>query len=127
MKIDHSKIIRQGDIQLVPVTKLPKSAKLQKDEHILQASEVTGNFHKFRPDAKIKIFQTKEDPDLNHITPDLGKFVEVKDGTFLYHGKRDEYVKNPGLDHSALKVEPGLYQVRITREYSRKGIKKIVD
>lgn len=127
MKIDFSKIVRQGDIQLVPVSKIPTNAKLQKGEHVLQASEVTGNFHKFKPDAGVKIFQTKEEPDLNHITPDLGKFIAVDNLTFLYHGKENEYNPTPGLDHSALTVVPGFYQVRITREYSRKGIKKIVD
>jgi hypothetical protein len=135
---NFSKVIRQGDVQLVPVKKLPANVKPVAG-HILQASEVTGNFHKFKPvktaqQQPFQIYETGEGHVMaraaeNTITPDTGKFVEITETTLLYHGKKDQYVKNPGFDHQALTVFPGLYEVRITREYDpfRNAVRKVVD
>jgi hypothetical protein len=124
--------IRQGDVRLVPVDSLPASAKEVKGK-VLQESETTGHHHHFRPDAPVRIYQTKEQPDpaARTITPDLGKFIVVDDVTLLYHGKGfDPQPALRGLgDHHALTINPGIYRIDIKREYdySRKMARKVVD
>ena len=125
------KVARQGDVDIYRVTEIPENAKPLKGK-ILQESETTGHHHHFKKDAPVKLFQTLDSPDKsNTITPDLGKFIQVEEDTFLYHGKG--FDPQPALkgngDHDRLALKKGSYQVVITREYdySTGVARKVVD
>ena len=121
--------IRQGDVTLIKVAELPENAELVKT-HILQASEVSGNFHKFKPTADVAIYETLKVASGDSITPDMGKFVQVNETSWMFHGKQEQYDDVPANgDHTSLKVPPGIYKVHIAREYDydREETRQVID
>jgi len=130
-------IIRQGDVFLELIEKLPKGLtkvepeKAGDDRIILQHSETSGNHHHFQGNAAVDMYQELDSPlNSKTITPDYGKFIVVKEGTNLFHGKG--FVKNPTVgrtgDHHALYIHPGVYRIGITPEISdEEDIMPVID
>jgi len=115
----------QGDVTLKPIAALPKNVNLTLiEDKIVQPSETHGKFHRFAPEADVKVFDTgtislREDGS-QAITPDTQKFVVVgTDGAVLFHGT--QYDLKPSTetqtDHAAVAVPPGIYEVGIALEY----------
>ena len=94
----QNRMIRQGDVMLRPVTEVPQGAKQigrQDGRVILAEGEVTGHHHAIR-DAGVALLES-----------DGRRFVSVADGgAELKHE-----------EHATIKIEPGLYEVVIQREY----------
>ena len=130
--------LRQGDVLLIKVDKLPKDAQaLKSPENILQMSEVTGHHHHFAPTALVDMYTSKRDISVidkgtfSTITPDEGKYIVLKEDAELYHGKG--YDPNPQLkgtgDHKSFKVPAGTYRIDIIREYDydRNEVTRVID
>jgi len=97
--------LRQGDILLVPVKKLPKGLVEVPREHgriVLAEGETTGHLHAIEsPEAVFKA------TDLEDIE---GRFLKVQAEVALTHP-----------EHDTIKVAPGNYEVRRQREYTEAG------
>ena len=125
--------IRQGDVILRRVDSIPEGAKLiNSKEKILQDSETQGKFHRFHPTADVKMFQTRDiAPVDGSITPDLGKFIMVNRDSTLFHGRgfNAEPSVEHQVDHHALTIPVGTYQVVIKREFDHESrvVRNVVD
>jgi hypothetical protein len=102
--------LRQGDILLVPVEKLPDDLNEVPRENgkiILAEGEATGHLHAI------------EAPEATFLATDLaeieGRFLAVEAAVELAHP-----------EHSTVVVEPGVWEVRRQRSYSRAGGIEIV-
>lgn len=121
----------QGDVILKPIAELPTGLTRinykGKKGKTLQESEVTGHHHWFQAGAAVDVYQAYDSPlhlEQGRITPDFGKFIEIKDDNtiHLFHGKgfEKEPAKTGTGDHNALEINPSyskFYQVDIRREY----------
>ena len=96
------KMIRHGDVQLVPVTEIPKEAgKLNRKE--LAFGEVTGHAHRV----------------------DVGELFETKNGELYL--KVEELSRLSHEEHKTLTVPKGNYRVVIKRQYTPDGWQKVQD
>lgn len=94
------KILRQGDVLLVPVKRIPPLAKLVKrtGDVILALGEVTGHAHRIKTD---------------------GVTVHEHEGTrFVRIPKAKTPARLSHEEHGAIEIEPGEYEVRIQRQYA---------
>lgn len=102
-------MVRQGDVLLVPVKKIPKGAKKRKAEHgrlILARGEATGHHHSFAAGSGVQLLEA----------PDGTLFVDApKSGAPLEH-----------QEHSTLVVR-GPHRIVIQREYSPETIRNVAD
>jgi hypothetical protein len=89
-------IVRQGDLLLRKVEKLPKRARTVKSDVILEG-EATGHAHRIT-DGEIFRFWSQESGDQ--------MFVKVDKGTTLIHE-----------EHASIALDPGIYEVVRQREY----------
>ena len=97
--------LRQGDILLVPVEKVPKGLNeipRVNGRIVLAEGEATGHLHAI--EAPEAIFKAE---DIESIE---GRFLEVEAEVALTHPEHDTIV-----------LEPGAYEVRRQREYSEAG------
>ena len=134
MQILNKRPIIQGDVVIKQLSSLPEEAVLlkQKDK-IIQASETMGNHHHFKPTAKVDIYTVsiEGEPGVSTITANNGKIIDVKEDSWLYHGK--EFQENPSKvgvgDHNAVFVPKGVYYIDIVREwdYEREATSRVVD
>ena len=123
MKESREKFI-QGDVIFTRINKLPENLK-QLEGKILQASEVTGNFHQFTSTSKVDIYAHQDaiarNKNINTITPDEGKYVVVNGMATLFHGKENALYPNPvarGVaDHEAFQLPAGIFKISIVREW----------
>jgi hypothetical protein len=96
---------RQGDVFLVPVRSLPSEGR-QARGNVLAEGEVTGHSHRFRHPNSVQVFTSGQQ-----------LYVEVFEETAdLIH-----------QEHGPIAVPRGGYEVRIQREYTPKGIQRVVD
>ena len=90
---------RQGDVLIVQVKALPKSAKRVAAEGgrvILAHGEATGHTHSV--DASVaRLFEVSGIED---------RFLEVRGAVAVLH-----------QEHDAIQLDPGIYQIRRQREY----------
>lgn len=97
--------LRQGDILLIPVGKLPKGLSEIPRQHgkiVLAEGEATGHLHAIEsPEA---LFLAK---DLEEVE---GRFLRVEAEVALEHP-----------EHGTIQVAPGNYEVRRQRSYSEAG------
>lgn len=110
--------LQQGDVLLKKIRKIPKGCKPLTGK-VLQLGEVTGHKHQFNNDDDVRILVSPEFAGLdNSITPDEGKFIIVGETAYLRHE-----------EHQPIKVEPGIYQVDIVREfdYEEMEAKRVLD
>src|SRR5882672_8786013 len=101
-------MFRQGDVLVLPVKSIPKSAKPGKRDKgriVLAYGEVTGHAHAIA-DKTVGIFEHEGT-----------RFIRVpKRGAVLRHE-----------EHSAIKLAEGEYEVRIQREYHPEEIRRVAD
>ncbi len=91
-------IMRQGDVLLVPVRRIPVLAKQQKrsGDVILALGEVTGHAHRIKTD---------------------GVTVHEHEGTrFIRIPKTKAHLSHE--EHGMIEIEPGDYEVRVQRVYA---------
>jgi hypothetical protein len=99
-------MLRQGDILLVPVERLPDELTEVPREGgriVLAEGEATGHLHAI--DAPEAIFLATDLADIE------GRFLAVE----------EEEVKLEHPEHDTVTVAPGNYEVRRQREYSQAG------
>ncbi|MFX1517892.1 MAG: hypothetical protein ACFFC6_16445 [Promethearchaeota archaeon] len=89
-------IVRQGDLLLRKVEKLPKQAKIVKSDVILEG-EATGHAHRIM-DGEIFRFWSQSSGDQ--------LFVKTEKGASLIHE-----------EHATIELDPGIYEVIRQREY----------
>jgi len=112
------KYYQQGDVLLKKIEQLPEGAK-KLDTLVLQLGEVTGHKHQFPRNSAVEVFV---DPAFagfeQSITPDEGKFIVVGDYVELLHE-----------EHAPIKIDPGVYQIDIVREfdYDAMEARRVVD
>ena len=96
---------RQGDVLILAAKKIPQSAK--KLNHLtLAEGEVTGHFHRITS-GNAALLET----------PAGQRFLDVSTTATLTHE-----------EHAPITVDPGVYDVRIQREFEPKtGQRRVVD
>jgi len=125
------KFLVQGDVVFKKLDKLPEGyTMVEQDVKIIQQSEITGHHHQFR-DKGADLYHNPDkvtDVDMT-ITPNLGKLLVVREPITLYHGKKFEVEphKTGTGDHDAMVLDPGIYEIDITREYSEDEIVRVRD
>jgi hypothetical protein len=107
-----NRVIRQGDVLLVPIKVLPKSVVPMDAESgrvILARGEATGHHHSFAMSERVALF--REDGSGG------GLFLSVTGAPAALEHQ----------EHSALDIPPGKYEVRGQREYHPAEIRRVVD
>jgi len=103
-----NKIYRQGDVLVVSIKLIPKSAEASKDKGdiILAHGEVTGHAHRIAEQpAKAALWSANAE-----------RFLQVMETVALTHE-----------EHSTVTIPPGNYQVVIQTEYSPIELRKVTD
>lgn len=95
---------RQGDVFLVRVPKIPKDAAPEKGPIILAHGEVTGHAHRVKS-RSAKMFSGAG-----------RRFLQASKAVAVEHE-----------EHGTIELEPGVYEVRIQREYSPEAIRNVAD
>ena len=93
---------RHGDVQLIPVDRLPQDVK-RLDRKELAFGEVTGHAHRI----------------------DVGELFETKNGELYL--KVDTLTKVSHEEHKTITVNPGVYRVGIKRQYTPDGWERVRD
>ena len=104
-------MLRQGDVLIVPVKKLPEKLEKIKRENgrvVLAHGEVTGHAHAIK-DQRAALFR---DPKLAAI---------------FMHVSGDGPVALEHDEHDTIEVPPGNYQIVRQREYSPQEIRRVED
>ena len=102
------KIIRQGDVLLVRVAKVPaKASKIAAEggRVVLAHGEVTGHAHAIYEPAKAKLWSAGAE-----------RFLQVMETVALQHE-----------EHSAANLAPGVYRVAIQTEYTPQALRNVAD
>ena len=98
-------IHRQGDVLLVPVGKLPESAKRIKPKRaVIAEGEVTGHVHELV--GEVDLYKDAAETI----------FAKIMTATDLKHA-----------EHSTQTIEPGIYRVIRQREYTPVAIRQVAD
>lgn len=111
----NRKPIRQGDVLLVPVKKLPagvvEAARDAHDRVVLAEGEQSGHAHTFR-DKSVTGFRVENaETDVNRALVDY-VVVAGSSPAKLAH----EYADGAKADHEPIELEPGAYRVVQQRE-----------
>ncbi len=98
---------RQGDVLLVPVSKLPPGERKLRKNGVLAYGEVTGHSHAV---ADLKAAEVYDIGD--------GAFLSVTDngGVSIVH-----------QEHGTVEIPKGDYRVTIQREYTPEEIRNVAD
>ncbi len=126
--------IIQGDVILRRIDLLPSNLKQVKQTEktglVVQFSEVTGHHHHFRGEADVELYEgsTTTQELARTITEDLNKFLVVKSATKLYHGKSftESPSKDGSGDHDSAVIDPGIYQILITRTFDYNRMESVL-
>jgi hypothetical protein len=108
-----SKLIRHGDVILVPVASAPEDAakvRRQRGRVVLAEGEVTGHAHVIAEEG-VQLVSREEAEELR-----LWLLVETAEPVALTHE-----------EHATLLIPPGTYEVRRAREYHPEAIRNVVD
>lgn len=101
------KAIRQGDVLLFPVAKLPKGAvevTPDKGDVILAFGEVTGHAHRIQaPSARVFDFGAE-------------RYIQILEKTALTHE-----------EHTAIMLDKGIYRQAFQHEEKRAEIRRVAD
>jgi hypothetical protein len=106
-----TKIVRQGDILLVPITEIPSTATPASARHrrlILAEGEVTGHHHSIVEREGVALLEIPSQREL---------FLLVKEGDALLEHQ----------EHATITVKPGAYRVVRQREYTPQAIRQVAD
>ncbi|MFC6593140.1 hypothetical protein ACFP81_15115 [Deinococcus lacus] len=96
-------LYRHGDVLLQKVSTLPTGQR--RPGNTLAHGEVTGHSHRFSDPASVQLWQ---------VGPQL--YAEVFCAADLIHE-----------EHATIRLEPGMYQVWMQREYSPEAIRRVRD
>lgn len=99
--------LRQGDVFLQPITRLPEGARKQRKNGVLAYGEVTGHSHAVADPAAAEV-------------------IEIEGGLYL-HVTAEGGVPIQHQEHGLIEVPPGDYEVRIQREYTPEEIRNVAD
>lgn len=105
------KVLRQGDVLIVQVAKLPDSVTevpTEKGRVILAHGEVTGHAH--------AIAVTKKAPCAKLWSANAERFLQVMESTSLKHE-----------EHSPINLDPGIYHIAIQTEYTPEELRNVAD
>lgn len=109
---DDRKLVRQGDVLLIPVAKVPTGAKKKegRDANVVAYGEATGH---------------------HHVILDGTVYVGEEGKMFVVVGERGEIRhQDPSgvkADHDWLQIPAGEYEVRIEEEYTPEGLERVAD
>ena len=113
--------LRQGDVMLIPVDKLPANAIKQRAKDlriVLQYGEVTGHAHAIHlmdyPKTE-SYTETADTRPVDALANGTRAWLEV----FLKASVTHE-------EHAPLVLEPGVYEIRRQREYQPKALPRLV-
>jgi hypothetical protein len=105
----NAKTIRQGDVSLVRVTKLPADAveiKTESERVVLAYGEVTGHAHAIYEDIdKVRVWAVGK-----------VKYLEVMATVMLRHEEHTHAAIEPGIYKLPVQVEYEPQELRITRD-----------
>lgn len=131
MESRKSVILRQGDVLLTPVAKLPagiKEVPLDNGRIVLAYGEVTGHAHAIADhSAHVQQATPGSAEEITEAviarvkarlwqTPTGERFLEVKEPVNLTHE-----------EHTAHTIQPGIYQVPVQVEYSPAELRRVED
>ncbi len=108
-----SKLIRHGDVILIPVAQAPfgaKTVRRTRGRIILAEGEVTGHAHVIEAED-VKLVSSEEAEELR-----LWLLITADEPVALMHE-----------EHATLLIPPGTYEVRRAREYSPEAIRTVMD
>ena len=91
---------------LIPIREIAPDAEPQHRHGVLAEGEVTGHSHRFAVPAEAGLFRV---------------------GTSLYVDVLVDHAELIHQEHGTIRLPRGPYEVRIQREYTPKGIRKVVD
>lgn len=105
---------QQGDVVMIPVALLPAEA-VDLNTNVLQEGEHTGHAHRLQIDESLDVLDR---PKVFQMPSSLQKYFEVKAPTNLNHE-----------EHHTINLPPGIYEVRIVREYDhfKEEARQVVD
>jgi hypothetical protein len=106
------KIIRQGDVLVVPCNAIPAAARpveAEADRFILARGEATGHHHSIALSPRVAMF--RDDGGAGGRT-----YLRVEEAAALVH-----------QEHTALQVAPGNYEVRIQRTFQAGMARRVTD
>jgi len=93
---------RQGDVLLVRVVSAPESEPTKHTEYTVQHGEATGHHHTLYP----SVDGVGTAPTLDLFSTGSSRFIELDTQWLLKH-----------QEHTALQIEPGVYEIIIEEEY----------
>jgi hypothetical protein len=102
-----TKQIRQGDVLLERVEKIPKNTKKEQKDNgdvVLAYGEVTGHKHRVLDGAEVLLAENGE------------RYLEATKQTALVHE-----------EHDVAQIGPGFWNVVIQKEYSPAAIRNVAD
>jgi hypothetical protein len=119
---------RQGDVYIKQVTKLPDGLEpidREKGKVVLAHGEVTGHMHAISE----KHVQHFRDAGLEDRLKSEGGFRARTGGAipFTYLEVNSEPATLRHEEHDPIVLDPGLYEIRIQREYTPQAIKSVQD
>ena len=113
MKICRNRPIAQGDMLIIPVPEIPKTAKPAKAEgvYFILAHSETGHHHVIER-AKAEVYEAADDAFIAYV-----KALAPAD---ISH-------QRPFDTHETVQLSPGNYEIRRQREYMPEGFRKAQD
>ena len=104
-----TKMLRQGDVLLIPIRDIPTSTKVTRDKRgvILAEGEVTGHFHGIKS-RSATLYRTEMDE----------RFLRVMGPAPVALAHQE---------HTTVKIPMGNYQVIIHHEYQPEAIRRVED
>lgn len=100
------KLYRQGDILLVKINRLPKTASRKEEYCILAHGEATGHTHHVKTGAEIWV----------EVNESGRRYLKVLADTTLDHE-----------EHAQIALSKGIYEIVRQREYSPEAIRTVAD
>ena len=110
-KTNKPQIVRQGDVLLLPVSEVPKSAVAVSAKHrrlILAYGEVTGHHHSIAESDNVSLLEIPSQSEM---------FLLVEEGDALLEHQ----------EHAKITVPSGSYRVVIQREWDPTGERRVQD
>lgn len=120
--------VRQGDVLLVPVKKIPRGYKKVDGDVVLALGETTGHSHRFEEKTGVCGFfkEGAEDHTIGGGSKLVGGATSIAFITVPTSGADLKHVGELPHGHDPIHVAPGSYEVRRQREYVADGIERAV-
>ena len=113
MKIVTNRPVAQGDMLIIPISAIPKTAKAAKakGEHFILAHSETGHHHVIER-VKAEVYEAADNAFIAYV-----KAIAPADITH----------QRPFDTHETVQLVPGNYEIRRQREYMPEGFRKAQD